>query len=189
VRRRPGGPAWGGEYLLVARLSYGPTELRQGARVKFSQASEYALRALTELARCEPDQWVLTSDLAELLGSPVHYLAKVLQTLARRGILESQRGRQGGFRLARPADTVTAWDVVAELDDVRKLEACVMGEADCSDETACPLHALWKQIRERFFDELQNTSLRQLAEFQRPVPRMPDLPKDSEVGAKDPAKR
>lgn len=134
----------------------------------FTQASEYALRALTELAKCNPEEWILTSDLAELLNSPVHYLAKVLQTLAKRGVLESQRGRQGGFRLARTPETLTAWDIVNELDDVRKLEACVMGEAECSDETACPLHALWKDIRTRFIEELQGTTLRDLADFQNP---------------------
>ena len=58
----------------------------------FSQASEYALRALTELARCEKGEWVLAGDMAELLDVPVHYLAKVLQTLARKGIQAARRG-------------------------------------------------------------------------------------------------
>lgn len=133
----------------------------------FSQASENALRALTILAGCEQGQWVLAHDLAELLNIKVHYLAKVLQTLARRGVLESHRGRQGGFRLARPAQTITLWDVVAELDDVSKLEGCVMGEDTCSDETACPLHTLWKDLRTKFKEKLQNTTLQQLADFPR----------------------
>ncbi len=132
----------------------------------FSQASEYALRALTELARAEGEQWVLTSQLAQRLAVPVHYLAKVLQVLARRGMLESQRGRQGGFRLARPAREITAWDVVQELDDTRALYGCIMGESECSDETACPLHRLWKTIRDQFLQMLQTTTLRELAKFQ-----------------------
>lgn len=137
----------------------------------FSQASEYALRALTELARSDHRDWVLTSQLAERLQIPVHYLAKVLQVLARRGLLESQRGRQGGFRLSRTPAEVTAWDVVSELDDARALYSCIMGEAECSDETACPLHSLWKTIRDRFIRMLQTTTLQDLARFQdaRPV--------------------
>ena len=151
----------------------------------FSQASEYALRALTELARCGREEWVLTGDLAELLGVPVHYLAKVLQTLARKGVLESQRGRQGGFRLAEPPEELTVYDVVRELDDVRQLESCIMGESDCSDDTACPLHTLWRDIRDEFVESLQNTTLKDLAEFQdnRPgsgrlsivKPKLPEL--------------
>lgn len=132
----------------------------------FSQASEYALRALTELARTEGQDWVLASQLALRLEVPVHYLAKVLQVLARRGMLESQRGRQGGFRLARPAREITAWDVVQELDDARALYGCIMGESECSDETACPLHRLWKTIRDQFIRMLQTTTLHDLARFQ-----------------------
>ncbi|MBZ0136816.1 MAG: Rrf2 family transcriptional regulator [Planctomycetes bacterium] len=136
----------------------------------FSQASEYALRALTELARCEQGQWVLAGDMAELLDVPVHYLAKVLQTLARKGVLESQRGRQGGFRLADAPHQITVYDVVRELDDLRSMESCIMGEADCSDETACPLHNLWAGIRDRFTESLQMTTLLDLARFQEQRP-------------------
>ncbi|MBX3472964.1 MAG: Rrf2 family transcriptional regulator [Planctomycetes bacterium] len=137
----------------------------------FSQASEYALRALTELARSDQRDWVLTSQLAAQLDIPIHYLAKVLQVLARRGMLESQRGRQGGFRLARSPADITAWDVASELDDAKALHGCIMGESECSDETACPLHALWKTIRDRFIRMLQTTTLRDLARFQdsRPI--------------------
>lgn len=136
----------------------------------FSQASEYALRALTELAREREAGWILAAQLAEKLDVPVHYLAKVLQTLTRRGLLESQRGRQGGFRLARDPATVTAYDVVRELDDVRRLENCIMGENECSDETACPLHSLWKSLRERFIADLRTHTLADLAAFQEARP-------------------
>ena len=145
----------------------------------FSQASEYALRALTELARYEPEEWVLTQDLAAHLNMPVHYLAKVLQTLARKGILESQRGRQGGFRLGRKAETITAWDVVAELDDVRRLEGCVMGEPVCRDEQPCPLHTLWKDLRQRFMNKLQTTTLHDLAVFGHAI--LPPAPNPCET--------
>lgn len=136
----------------------------------FSQASEYALRALTELARCDRDEYVLAGHLAEVLDVPAHYLAKVLQLLARRGILESQRGRQGGFALARDATEITAYDVVKQLDDLGSLESCIMGESDCSDETACPLHELWAKLRDKFMGDLMSTNLRDLAEFQETRP-------------------
>lgn len=155
----------------------------------FSQASEYALRALTELARVRKGEWVLAGDMAELLDVPVHYLAKVLQTLARKGILESQRGRQGGFRLTEAPHQITVYDVVRELDDLRSLESCIMGEADCSDATACPLHNLWKGIRDRFTESLHMTTLLDLAKFQEQRPgsgrlsavraKLPEMPVSS----------
>ncbi|MBK8207051.1 MAG: RrF2 family transcriptional regulator [Planctomycetes bacterium] len=155
----------------------------------FSQASEYALRALTELARYPAGEWVLVTQIADPLAIPVHYLAKVLQTLARRGVLESQRGRQGGFRLAKPAWDITAYDVVRELDDVRSLESCVMGEGECSDATACPLHSLWKNIRQRFVTALETTTLKDLAEFQEHRPDSVRLPAIKTRGAGADARR
>ncbi|MEE9311893.1 MAG: Rrf2 family transcriptional regulator [Planctomycetota bacterium] len=132
----------------------------------FSQASEYALRALTELARCEQGQYILASHLAETLDVPVHYLAKVLQTLARRGVLKSQRGRQGGFSLAIDPEKISAYDVVHKMDDLHSLESCVMGESTCDDESACPLHDLWADVREQFITSLKGATLADLAEFQ-----------------------
>lgn len=131
----------------------------------FSRTSEYALRALIELAREEEDRPLLAADLAERVGGPSHYVAKVLQQLARKGVLSSQRGRQGGFRLAVDATEVTAWDVVRHLDDLGELERCVLGEAECSDARACPLHALWVDIRGKFTGTLRATTLRHLADF------------------------
>lgn len=151
----------------------------------FSQASEYALRALTELARYPVGEWVLTTQLAESLSLPVHYLAKVLQTLAKRGLLESQRGRMGGFRLAKLPDDITALDVVKALDDIRTLEACIMGEGECSDETACPLHTLWMNLRQRFIEALETTTLRALAEFQEQRPDSVRLPAVGERRRRD----
>ena len=148
----------------------------------FSQASEYALRALTELARYPEGEWVLTTQLADPLELPVHYLAKVLQTLGKRGLLDSQRGRMGGFRLAKPAVEITAYDVVKALDDVRTLESCTVGEGECSDDTACPLHTLWQSLRQRFVEALETTTLKDLAEFQEQRPGSVRLPAIGERG-------
>jgi Rrf2 family protein len=142
----------------------------------FSQTSEYALRALTHLAIMPEGEWALTAQLATALDMPAHYLAKVLQSLARRGLLESQRGRLGGFRLARSPDEITAYDVVHALDDVRVFENCIMGETTCSDETACPLHSLWGSIRDRFRTALQTSTLKDLAAFQQARPDSARLP-------------
>jgi DNA-binding IscR family transcriptional regulator len=56
--------------------------------------------------------------------------------------------------------------VVNLMDDLRALESCIMGEAECSDETACPLHSIWGPMRERFVASLKTSTLRDLGEFQ-----------------------
>lgn len=141
----------------------------------FCLASEYALRSLSELARYPQGEWVLTARLAKPHGIPVHYLAKVLQTLARRGVLESQRGRQGGFRLSRPPGEISAYDVVDALEDVGTLERCVMGEKECNDATACPMHTIWTGFRSKFTEALKAASLKDLAAFQNLRPDFPPI--------------
>ncbi len=132
----------------------------------FSQTAEYAIRALIELAKLPEGQTMLARDLASTSGVPTHYLSKILQSLARVGVLESFKGIKGGFRLATPASEVTVFMVVQQLDNLRKLEQCMLGQAVCEDDRACPMHEFWSSQRARYFDMLHETSLRDLAEFQ-----------------------
>ena len=74
----------------------------------FNQTCEYAIRAMMEVARRPQGEYVLAKELADKLDIPHHYLSKILQQLVRSRILESTRGRLGGFRLMRkPDDLVT----------------------------------------------------------------------------------
>lgn len=132
----------------------------------FSQTTEYAIRALIEIATRPPDEQVLSSELGEALGIPHHYLSKILQQLVRTRTLKSTRGRQGGFALARPAGRIKLRDIVEPFEDLKKYEECVLGQAVCSDAGACPLHEFWAEVRERFLKELDDKTLEDLADFQ-----------------------
>jgi len=78
----------------------------------FSQTSEYAIRALSILARYPRDQYVLVGTLASNADLPHHYLSKILQNLVRMQILESAQGSRGGFRLARDPDEIILYEIV-----------------------------------------------------------------------------
>jgi Rrf2 family protein len=112
----------------------------------YSMATGYALRALSELP--EDGTYVLAKDLAARVELPGPYLAKVLQTLAHAGVLESMRGPHGGFRLARPAAGITVGEVVGILNAMDTTTVCVMGFTDCLRRgKACPLHAAWCEAK------------------------------------------
>src|SRR4051812_46529205 len=81
-----------------------------------NQTADYALRALIYLAHSPEDGYHQTRDLAAALNVPANYLGKILQQLGHRQIVESQRGMNGGFRLARLPDQVRLFDVLAALD-------------------------------------------------------------------------
>jgi Rrf2 family protein len=128
-----------------------------------SRSSQYAIRALAYLAMRERGQWVLARQIAAALEIPPPFLAKILQTLAVEGILDSQRGRNGGFRLARNPDRLPIADIVDAFDKMGQGRLCVLGQKVCSDENACPLHHTWKHSLNSFRHRLQTTTLTDLS--------------------------
>jgi len=129
-----------------------------------SRSAQYAIRALAYFAlRKEPSPWILTRQIAVDLDLPLPTLAKILQTLASEGILESQRGRNGGFRLVRNPDRLPLFDIVEAFDTLGQGRLCVLGQKVCSDESACPLHHTWKHSLNSFRHRLQTTTLTDLS--------------------------
>ena len=131
----------------------------------FSQTSEYAIRALTILSKHPQDQFVLVGTLAETAGLPHHYLSKILQNLVRMQILESRKGSRGGFRLARHSDEITLFEVVNAIENLSQTRRCLMGQDECSDERACPLHDFWVTQTNRYMETLHTTTLGDLVRF------------------------
>lgn len=121
-----------------------------------SQTAEYALRAVLEIAAEGGGQPVGAGKLAATLGIPQNYLSKTLHQLARSGVLESSRGKFGGFQLARPASRISLLEIVAPFDELTGDRACLMGRAVCSDQNACAAHSRWRVVAEQtaaFFRE------------------------------------
>lgn len=135
------------------------------------QTSEYAIRALTYLAQRHGQGYLLVRELGAALDLPVPYLAKVLQPLVGRGLLESQRGRGGGYRLAREPRSVRLYDVVDAVEPLGGPRRCLLGQADCSDERACPLHELWKSGSDAFLARLRSTTLADVLAFCERAPQ------------------
>ncbi len=122
-----------------------------------SRTSGYAIHATLHIAaRASADRAVPAASVAEALDIPSNYLAKILNTLAHEGILVSERGRTGGFRLARPAPEISLLDVVRHFDDIGEARQCLLRSRACSEVRSCPAHREWKQASDpafRFFEE------------------------------------
>lgn len=130
-----------------------------------SRSSEYAIRALTFLARQQRDgRHYLARDMAERLGLPAAFLGKVLQPLVARGLLHSQRGRSGGFRLARPASEIPLVRIVETQESIGPANVCLLGQHACDDAHACALHDTWMRVANAFHDRLRRTTLQDLVD-------------------------
>jgi Rrf2 family protein len=135
-----------------------------------SRSSEYAIRSLTYMAQQGAGSFHLAQDMAQELGIPPAFLGKVLQPLVTRGILASQRGRGGGFRLALPPGEVTLADIIATQENLDRSRQCVLGQGQCSDEHSCPLHREWRSRTDSFLAQLDRTTLTDLLSYQRMHP-------------------
>lgn len=102
-----------------------------------SQTAEYALRAIVYLAD-QNDAPRTTTQIAEITRVPAGYLAKVMQSLSRAGLVHAQRGLHGGFSLARPASELTVLDVVQAVDPLKRITHCPLGLE--GHTSLCPLH-------------------------------------------------
>ena len=130
----------------------------------YSRPCEYALRALTYITVNSDSELIRTQEIAEAEGLPAPFLAKLLQQLARSGILVSVKGPKGGFGLARPPKEISLLEVVTAIDGEDGFMRCVIGLAECTDTAPCPLHDTWKPLRDQILDYMAGRSLANLAE-------------------------
>lgn len=103
-----------------------------------SQTAEYALRAVVWLAS-HPGKALTTGQISVATKVPSDYLSKVLQALARAGLVHSTPGRRGGFLLARTPNHISVLDVVKAVDDVQRIRRCPLG-LKSHGAVLCPLH-------------------------------------------------
>jgi Rrf2 family protein len=103
-----------------------------------SQTAEYALRAIVSLAN-EQGVPCTTAQLAEATKTPAGYLAKVMQSLGRAGLITSRRGLNGGFVLRQDPSEITLLVIVNAVDPIKRYPECPLGIAS-HGRSLCPLH-------------------------------------------------
>lgn len=142
-----------------------------------SRTSQYAIQALIYIATQPRGEPVLNRQIASHLGVPSAYLAKIMQNLCKDNLLYSYRGRLGGFCLRENAEKTDLMHVLALTEGSGFTDDCVLGLKVCSDETACPMHAKWKPIKEEVVRLLHDQTLEKLATaVQSGKYRITDLP-------------
>jgi Rrf2 family protein len=127
-----------------------------------SRGCEYALQAMIYLASQPQDSPILQRDIALALNIPPYFLGKILQLLSHSGLVNSYKGKRGGFILAKPLEEISLYDVVVALDGASFLHGCILGFPGCDDKTPCPVHTQWKTLRQNIIDMLQKESISSL---------------------------
>jgi len=128
----------------------------------YSRSAEYAIRAFVHLAQVPEGKFAMVKNIAREEQIPSHFLAKILQQLARKGLLRSSKGPTGGFSLRVPASDISLLNIVEALDGLSAYEQCASGLPECNDEMPCSMHDSWKDLRERIKDYLGRNSITDL---------------------------
>jgi Rrf2 family transcriptional regulator, iron-sulfur cluster assembly transcription factor len=129
----------------------------------YSRSAEYAIRAFVHLATLPSGESALAKNIAAEANIPAHFLAKILQDLARDGLLKSNKGPRGGFRLSLPAEDLSMLRIVEAVDGAGRYDRCIGGSPECNDRAACGMHDSWKALRSRIIGYLGGTSVADLA--------------------------
>jgi len=129
-----------------------------------SQKAKYALRALLMLAEQPDADMVMIADIAEREKVPRKFLEAILLDLRKRGLLDSRRGKYGGYRLAKPADAISFGEIIRIVDGPLAPLPCASKSGfrvcdDCTDANSCSVRWLMVQVRDATADILDNCSL------------------------------
>lgn len=128
-----------------------------------SRTSQYAIQALIYIATQPVGEPVLNRDIATRLNVPSAYLAKILQSLCKQGLLDSFRGRLGGFCLREGMHKTTLMQALTLTEGPDFTKSCILGLKECSDETACPMHTKWLPVKKKIIALLEDMTLEDLA--------------------------
>jgi Rrf2 family protein len=124
----------------------------------------YAIRALSCVVRAKGAP-VLVREIAVTTGISASYLAKLVNTLARKGFVHTQRGVRGGVSLAKAPDSMSLYDIALALDEPVTLDQCYLGIPTCSSEHPCAAHSFWKVQRRREVRFLKKSTLAEVAAY------------------------
>jgi len=105
-----------------------------------------------------PDELVSTAQLAEVTHVPMNYLAKVLQLLAKAGLITGRRGVGGGYRLNRPANEISILDVINAINPIERITTCPL-HLDNHSGKLCPLHGRLDDAARMIIEQFGNISL------------------------------
>ncbi len=124
----------------------------------FSKTCEYAIRALLYIAQqSDAGHKVGFRQIAQAIDAPEPFLAKILQDLTRKGLLQSAKGPNGGFFVATMDISLAA--VVRAIDGDKLFSGCGLGLPNCSETNPCPIHQQFKSVRAQIQKMLQSSTI------------------------------
>ena len=127
----------------------------------FSKSCEYGIKAMIFVAqKSKEEARVGVKDIAKGINAPTHFIAKILQELSRKNLVQSMKGPNGGFFLEKTDFQTSLADIVKAIDGDSIYDDCVLGLKACSQKNPCPVHDEYKEVKKNLISMLEKNTLR-----------------------------
>jgi Rrf2 family protein len=126
----------------------------------FSKTCEYAIRAMIFIALSSKNgRRVGIKEITKAIDAPEYFIAKILQDLSRKGLVQSLKGPTGGFYLEERKSRCSLADIVKAVDGDKLFYGCGLGLKNCSETRPCPIHNEFKIVRENIYNMLEDAKI------------------------------
>ncbi|MBK7640828.1 MAG: Rrf2 family transcriptional regulator [Bacteroidetes bacterium] len=126
----------------------------------FSKTCEYAIKAMIFVAQKSKEETrVGVKEIAKGTDSPEHFIAKIMQELGRKRLVQSIKGPNGGFYMTERDLKISISDIVKAMDGDKLYSDCVLGLKACSEKNPCPVHFEFKEIKKRLIHMIENNTI------------------------------
>lgn len=132
--------------------------------LRLSRKADYALIAMRHLAMQGPGRAVSTADIAGQYGISVALMAKILQKLAKQGLVVAHHGSGGGYALARDPRTITALEVIHAIEGPIAITSCRTQRGDCELKSNCTVRAPLERLNDSIVEALSRVTVLQMAD-------------------------
>jgi len=130
--------------------------------MQLHNTTQYAIRILSYIAKHDNEHLHNAKELSELLDISYKFLTKIMTDLVKFEFIISIRGRDGGYKLAKEASTVTIMEILNKFNDPVNYEQCVLGIGSCDSKNKCALHDQWVVPKDMIQKMFQETTLENL---------------------------
>jgi Rrf2 family protein len=130
--------------------------------LRLGKKADYGLIALRHLAALRPGAACSAKEIAKTYGMPAELVAKVLQRLAKIGLLASQHGTNGGYALARDPSEINAFEVIRALEGPLFITSCVTHRSECHQMTRCTVREPLRKVNDAIAKALREVTVSSL---------------------------
>jgi Rrf2 family protein len=124
-----------------------------------TRRADYALRIMLDLGTWYENQPLPTSKVAERTGVPKAFMRKIVAELSKTGLLQTQKGPNGGLLLERPSDEINMLEILEAVEGPIHLNFCLIHEDNCPRHATCPGHEFWKDLQDVVITKMTNETL------------------------------